>query len=165
MLLFVYWIIFYFSHNCSHGTKNWSFPLKISSMCTNPQSPAYLVTFTEEILNGNLYLFWSIYCCHVIHVSVVYSNRYKIHLFFNKKLVHKNFSSNWPVDSKNQSIKFNFFKKLEKNVCAPYKWAFIVFFYYKHKAFVSICKLRKNLFKCSSEQLFLKREEKLDIFV
>ena len=33
--------------------KKWSFPLRFSSVnVTKPQFPAYLVTFTEEILNG-----------------------------------------------------------------------------------------------------------------
>ena len=42
--------------------KNWSFPLRISSVnVLNPQFPADLVTFTEEILNGRLHFLCSEY--------------------------------------------------------------------------------------------------------
>ena len=39
--------------------KNWSFPLRISSVnVLNPPFPADLVIFTEEILNGRLFVQW-----------------------------------------------------------------------------------------------------------
>ena len=42
--------------------KNWSFPLRISSVnVLNPQFPEDLVTFTEEILNGRLHFLCSEY--------------------------------------------------------------------------------------------------------
>ena len=43
-----------------HTAKNWSFPLRISSVnVTKPQIPADLVTFTEEIFNGKFHLLCS----------------------------------------------------------------------------------------------------------
>ena len=42
--------------------KKWSFPLRIYSVnVSKPQFPADLVTFTEEILNGKLHFFCSVY--------------------------------------------------------------------------------------------------------
>ena len=47
--LYTLTIVYVSRHVTLH--KKWSFPLKISSV--NPQFPAGLVTFTEEILNGH----------------------------------------------------------------------------------------------------------------
>ena len=44
-------------NHLKHCTKNWSFPLRISSV--NPQCSGDLVTFTEEILNGKLHFLCS----------------------------------------------------------------------------------------------------------
>ena len=41
---------------CNHGTKKWSFPLRISSVISS--ETADLVTFSEETLNGKLF-----FCC------------------------------------------------------------------------------------------------------
>ena len=47
-----------------HCTKNWSFPLRISSVTVTKSAGnyAYLITFTEEILNGKLHFLCSDTC-------------------------------------------------------------------------------------------------------
>ena len=47
-------------------------------MLPNPQETAYLVTFTEEILNGKLHLLCSVFLC-------VFTNKYGDCIFFKKK--------------------------------------------------------------------------------
>ena len=39
--------------------KKWSFPLRVSSVYVTKSSVFYLVTFTEEMLNGKLYFLCS----------------------------------------------------------------------------------------------------------
>ena len=51
-------------------------------MSPNPQFPADLVTFTEEILNGKLYFLCSVICVSTYDLTMV------LDLFINQTICH-----------------------------------------------------------------------------
>ena len=58
---YLYTLIIFSLVKTLHTAKNWSFPIRISSVnVTKPQIPADLVTFTEEIFNGKFHLLCSV---------------------------------------------------------------------------------------------------------